>query len=256
MGMNATSVDAAGIRTESRYFYLWMAVGFLVVAFGGFTPTYWSKVATGTFHGPAIIHVHGFLLFGWVCFYLFQTALVATGRTLDHRNWGLAGIALFSFVLCSVLAGQMAILKAADAHGMGDAARRFSAVALCAWPLMAGLFAMAIANTRRPQIHKRWMVVLMTGMMTPAIARVFLTLFAPPGADNAPPPPFVSLPPALVADLFLVVAIVRDWRLLGKPHPVYIYGGIILLTQQVLTVPFAATVSWMQIATAFERLAG
>jgi hypothetical protein len=254
--MGAAAIDAMGIRRESGHFYLWMAVGFLVVAFGGFIPTYWSRIAAGNFHGPTIIHLHGLLLFSWVCFYLIQTALVAAGRTMDHRNWGLAGIALFSFVLCSILVGQMAILKAADADGFGDAARRFSAVALCAWPLMAGIFAMAIANVRRPQIHKRWMVVLMTGMMTPAIARVFLTLFAPPGAENAPPPPFVSIPPALVADLFLVVAIVRDWRSLGKPHPVYIYGGLMLLAQQVLTVPFAATAAWMNIATAFERLAG
>jgi hypothetical protein len=254
--MSSTTADTTRIQSESRHFYVWMAIGFLVVAFGGFTPTYWSKIAAGNFHGPSVIHVHGFLLFGWVCFFLIQTTLVATGRTMDHRNWGLAGIALFSFVLCSVLVGQMAILKTADARGQGDAARRFSAVALCAWPIMAGFFAMAIANLRRPQIHKRWMVVLLTGMMTPAIARVFLTLFAPPGADNAPPPPFVSIPPALVADLFLVIAIVRDWRLFGKPHPVYVYGGLILLAQQLLTVPFAATAAWMHIATAFERLAG
>ena len=255
--MSATTVDAqGGVRGESRYFYLWMAIGFLAVAFTGFIPTYWSKIAAGNFHGPAIIHVHGFLLFGWVCFYLMQTTFIAAGRTMDHRNWGLAGIALFSFVLCSILAGQMAILKAADTAGMGDAARRFSAVALCAWPVMAGFFAMAIAYSRRPQIHKRWMVVLLTGMMTPAIARVFLTLFAPPGADASPPPPFVSIPPALVADLFLVIAVVRDWRVLGKPHPVYVYGGLVLLAQQLLTVPFAATATWMRIATAFERLAG
>jgi len=254
--MSATAVDAMDLRTGGRYFYVWMAVGFLVVAFGGFTPTYWSKIAAGNFHGPAIIHVHGFFLFAWVCFFLAQTLLVATGRTQNHRNWGLAGISLFTFVLCSVFAGQMAILKAADSRGMGDAARRFSAVALCAWPVMAGFFAMAIAYSRRPEIHKRWMVVLMTAMMTPAIARVFLTLFAPPGADNVPPPPFVSIPPALAADLFLVIAIVRDWRLSGKPHPVYIYGGLVLLAQQLLTVPFAATGLWMHIATAFERLAG
>jgi hypothetical protein len=29
-----------------------------------------------------------------------------------------------------------------------------------------------------------------------------------------------------------------------------------LLTQQALTIPFAATATWMSIATAFERLAG
>jgi hypothetical protein len=73
---------------------------------------------------------------------------------------------------------------------------------------------------------------------------------------GAPPPPFVSLPPALVADLFLVVAIVRDWRILGRPHPVYIYGGLALVLQQILTVPIAATATWMHIAQAFESLAG
>jgi hypothetical protein len=254
--MNAIAPTVSELREESRYFYLLMGAGYLIVAFGGFIPTYWSRLATGTFHGPRVLHVHGMLLFSWVCFYFLQTALVATGRTVSHRSWGLAGISLFTFVICSVLAGQIAVIKAAESQGFGDAARRFSAVALCALPLMAGIFALAITNSRRPQIHKRWMVLLMSAMMTPAIARVFLTLFAPPGADTAaPPPPFVSIPPALVADLFIVVAIVRDWRTLGKPHPVYIYGGLVLLAQQLLTPPIAATALWMHIATAFERLA-
>ena len=71
-----------------------------------------------------------------------------------------------------------------------------------------------------------------------------------------PPPLFVALPPALVADLFLVVALVRDWRLLGRPHPVYIYGGLVLLAQQLLQVPVAGTEGWMHIARAFASLAG
>lgn len=253
--MNAIAPTASELRNESRYFYLWMGIGYLIVAFGGFIPTYWARVATGTFHGPVILHVHGILLFSWVCFYFIQTALVAAGRVSSHRNWGLAGISLFTFVVCSILVGQIAVIKAAESQGFGDAARRFSAVALCALPLIAGLFALAIANTRRPEIHKRWMVLLMSGMMTPAIARVFLTLFAP-GTSSAPPPPFVSIPPALVADLFILVAIVRDWRTLGKVHSVYVYGGFILLAQQLLTPLIAATATWMQIATAFERLAG
>jgi len=35
-----------------------------------------------------------------------------------------------------------------------------------------------------------------------------------------------------------------------------VYGGLVLLAQQLLTVPFAATGLWMNIAAAFERLAG
>lgn len=256
-GMNAIAPTSSALHNEGRYFYVWMGLGYLVVAFGGFIPTYWAKIATGTFHAPTILHVHGMLLFSWVCFYFLQTALVATGRTMDHRNWGLVGISLFTFVICSVLVAQIAVIKAAEAQGFGDAARRFSAVALCALPLIAGFFALGVANTRRPKVHKRWMVLLLSAMMTPAIARVFLTVLAPPGADLAgPPPPFVSIPPALVADLFIVVAIVRDWRTLGRPHPIYVYGGLILLGQQLLTVAFAATPLWMHIATAFERLAG
>jgi hypothetical protein len=233
-----------------------MAAAFVLVAFGGFTPTYWAKVAGGTFHAPPIIHIHGILLFSWTCFYFVQTALVAAGRTPDHRSWGLAGISLYSIILTVILVAEATVIKRDEALGMGDAARRFAAVTLCAWPLMAGLFTLAIVNVRRPEVHKRLMLLLMAAMLTPAIARVFLTLLSPAGGASGPPPAFVSLPPSLVADLFIVVAAVRDWRLLGKPHPVYIYGGIVVLLQQILVVPIAATSTWMSIAKAFESLAG
>ena len=247
--------SATGVRSESRNFYVWMAGVFVLIAFGGFTPTYWAKLATGTFHGAPIFHIHGFLLFSWTCFFFIQTALVAAGRTLEHRTWGLAGIALFSVMMCSILIGVLTAIKRDEALGFGDAARRFSAVSLCQWPMLAGFFALAIANIRRPQAHKRLMLLLMVGLMTPALARVFITLFAPPGVVE-PPAPFVSGPPALVAALLLIIPIVRDWRTLGRPHPVYLYGGPILVAQQMLTVPFAATATWMHIAKVFEGLAG
>jgi hypothetical protein len=254
--MNATVIEASGLRSDSRYFYLWMAGAFVVVAFGGFTPTYWAPVTAGKFHAPPIIHIHGMLMFTWTVFFFVQTALVAGRRTMDHRSWGLAGIALFSVIACAILVGESAVLKRDEALGMGDAARRFAAVTLCAWPLMVGLFTLAIVNIRRPEVHKRFMILLMSGMLTPAIARVFLTLLAPPGGAVGPPPPFVSLPPALVADLFLVAAMVHDWRTRGRPHAVYVFGGLTLLAQQALTVPFAATGAWMSIAQAFEKLSG
>ncbi len=256
--MNAVAPAAASeLRTRGRAFYLWMAAGYVIVAFGGFVPTYWAKLAAGTFEGPPILHLHGLMMFSWVSFYFFQSWLVATGRTANHRNWGLVGISLFTLLMCSILVGQTVIAKIAAAQGFGEGALRFSAVTLCAWPMLAGFFIAAIANIHRPEVHKRWMIVLLTALMTPAIARVFITLLAPAGAAaGAPPPPFVSLPPALVADLFLVVAIVRDWRVLGRPHPVYLWGGAVLLAQQVLTVPFASTATWMSVAHAFQRLAG
>jgi hypothetical protein len=73
--------SASAVRAESRKFYVWMAGVFLLVAFGGFTPTYWAKIASGSFHAEPIIHIHGILLFSWTGFYFLQTWLVAAGRT-------------------------------------------------------------------------------------------------------------------------------------------------------------------------------
>jgi hypothetical protein len=253
--MNATAASAPSVRAETRSFYVWMAGAFLLIAFGGFTPTYWAKVATGTFRAAPIIHIHGMLLFTWTCFFFVQTALVASGRILDHRAWGLAGISLFTVMMCSILVGEATVLKRDEALGYGDASRRFAAVTLCAWPLMAAFFAAAIVKIRKPDVHKRLMVLLMVGIMTPAIARVFLTFFAPPGAVG-PPPPFVSIPPGLVADLLLVAAIVHDWRTRGRPHPVYLYGGLVLVAEQVGAVALSGTAIWMHVAKAFQSLAG
>ena len=255
--MSSIATDLPSTRSDHRRFYVWMAVGFVLVAFGGFLPTYWAPVVSGTFKAPPVIHIHGALMFVWTAFFLVQTMLVAAGRTIDHRAWGLAGIALFTTIACAVLVGEMAVLKRDEAAGVGEASRRFAAVTLCAWPLMVGLFTLAIVKVRRPEVHKRLMVLLMSAMMTPAIARVFLTLLAPPGAGaGGPPPPFVSVPPGLVADLFIVAAMIHDWRTRGRPHATYVIGGAIVVAQQVLTVVFASTPLWMRIVTTFEGLAG
>lgn len=67
----------------------------------------------------------------------------------------------------------------------------------------------------------------MSGLMIPAIARVFPTLFTPPGAAaSGPPPAFVAVSPCLVAILLIVIAMVYDWRTRGRPDEVYVYGAV------------------------------
>jgi hypothetical protein len=256
VSVEATLTDGRAVRADSRRFHLWMATVFVLVAFGGFTPTYWAKLAGGTFQAPPIVHVHGFLLFSWTLFYLVQTAWIASGRTATHRAWGLAGISLFSVLICAIIATRITTLRLDDARGLGEASLRFSAVVFVAVPVMVGLFVAAIANVRKPEIHKRLMLVLMASMMTPALARLFLTYLAPPGAADGPPPPFVSIPPGIVATLLIVVAIVYDWRTRGRPHKAYIYGGLIVVAELFLAVAVAGTQTWMNIARSLEHIAG
>ena len=256
--MAAIPFDNVPVRaapSATRTFYVWMAGIFVLIAFGGFVPTYWAKLATGTFNGAPILHVHGAIFFSWTLFFFVQTALVASGCTLDHRSWGLAGISLATAMVFTVVLAAINSMRAAGAIGMADEARRFAYVSLTGAVLFSGFVAAAIVFVKRPELHKRLMVLAMIPLMHAAFARVFATLFAPADAKG-PPPVFVAVPPGLAMDLLLVAAMVYDWRTRGRPHPVYWIGGALLLADQVFAIPLSATATWMAIATWVQSLAG
>jgi len=117
------------------------------------------------------------------------------------------------------------------------------------------LIAAAIATVKRSEVHKRLMLLATIPLLHAATARVFMTLFAPPGTVG-PPPVFVSVPPGLLVDLVVVAGIVYDWRTRGRPHPVYLICGPLLVANQVLAVPLSATATWMSIARAVQSLTG
>ena len=169
----------------------------------------------------------------------------------------MVGISLFSVLICSILVTKVVTLRLNDAAGFRDAGRRFSLGALGSLPLIIGLWVAAIANVRRPEIHKCLMSVLMSGLMIPAIARVFLTPLAPPkAAAGDPPPTFVAPQPCLVAVLLVVIAMVYHCRTPGRPHKVYVYGAVLTLMNFVVIVPLANTRAWMGVASVSESLGG
>lgn len=253
-----TAAVESGIAPRSAdRFHLNMAVVFLLIAFGGFIPSYWAPMLGGQLQAPAAMHIHGALLFAWTLFYVAQTGWIAAGRTARHRAWGLAGIALFTLLCCSIVLLKIAILRIEDAQGLGEASRSFAAVALVALPAMIALFAAAIANVHRPELHKRLMFSLMAGFMVPPVARIFILLFAPPGALAAgPPPPFVSFPPTLAVLLLFGVAIVHDWRRERRVHAVYLWSAGLVLASNLLAIGVARTPAWHAVARFVQDLAG
>ena len=249
------SMTPAAARSDAKWFYVWMAGIFVLIAFAGFIPTYWARLAAGTFKGAPILHIHGMLFFSWTLFFLAQTTLVATGRTYRHRNWGMAGISLATAMGFTVALAVVNSIKVAETIGMGDMARRFSVVSLSGLVIFAIFLALAIANHHRAEIHKRFMLLSMIPLMHAAMARLFMLAFAPPDSKG-PPPVFVAIPPGLFVDLLIVAAMVHDWRTRGRPHRVYVIGGGILLAVQLLSLPISATPEWMAIAKWVQSLAG
>lgn len=239
-------------KNRGRCFHLVMACVFLGLALAGFGRSYWLKLVDGSFDRPPIYHVHGALMTAWFALYVVQAWQVRRGRMQRHRDWGLAGIALLTLVLCTMFALTL--------HGMG---RDFSLagnhvealqlpVASLVSILLAGvLFAFAIANIRRPEAHKRLMLMLMVVLVQAAVARlVVLPLM------KGPPTPAAIIPTALVTDLLLLAALLRDWIVDRRVHVAYLVGAPLTVAAQLLAAPFGGSTAGIAIGSALMGLMG
>lgn len=240
--------------SPARYFYLHMALACAATAFLGFAPTYWMPLASRTLSASPVIHFHGFLFFTWSLYFVIQTWLAASGRVVNHRALGIAGVSLATAMTIFGFLASVTSMKHAAALGQTDAGIAFSIVPMSGIAFFAMVFVLAIMNTRRPEIHKRLMLLAAVSILDAAIARWFLTFLAPPGPPGPPPVP-VTIAPAVVASLLLVVAMVRDWRTEGRVHPVYIYGTFALLAVKVLNWPISETAAWHSFAGGILALA-
>ena len=240
--------------SQARYFYFYMALSCMAVAFLGFAPTYWLPLASGSFPSMPVIHFHGLLFFAWTLYFAFQTRLAASGQIARHRTIGMIGVSLATaMTIFGFLAGVNAMKRSA-AIGLTNEGIAFAIVPLSGILFFAVVFTLAIAAVRRPETHKRLMLLAAISILDAAVARWFLTFLAPPGPPGPPPVP-VTIAPALVACLLLVIAIIFDWRTRGRPHPVYVYGGIALVAVKLLNWPISTTSAWHSFAGEILALA-
>lgn len=252
----STARTSASARVAGRAFYLTMALICLAVAVLGFAPTYFLPLATGTFGAPPIVHVHGLLFFAWTLLFCAQTWLASNGRIVAHREWGLLGISIATGMVFSVFATAIFRMNQLEAMGMGRAIRAFSWVQVSGILFFAACVALAVVTVRKPETHKRLMLLATIALLDAPIARWFMTFLAPPPPPGASPlPPVIAtVPPAMVADLILLAVMAYDWRTRGRPHRVYVIGGLILLAVQLTRPLIAATDQWDAMALALARL--
>jgi hypothetical protein len=256
-----TAINAAhGVRDRSRWFYAWMAITCLAIAIVGFVPTYFVPLSRGAAFNPPFQHIHGLLFFGWTIFFCTQTWLVATGRVLAHRDWGMLGVALATAMVASVLVTVGIRINGYANPDFAAGMRAFSWVQVSGMIFFGSVVALAIANVKRPEIHKRLMLLATIGLLDAPIARWFLVAMGgmPPAVNGEipPPPVFVDLIPGALSVLLLLVPIIFDWRTRGRPHPVYLIGGGVLAAKYVTLVPVSQLAAWDAVARWIAGLAG
>lgn len=94
-GPSAFATTSCVTRDLPKYCSPWMAGLCMMVAFAGFTPSYWAPVATGSFTGPPIFHIHGLLFSLWTVFFVAQAALVSRREPTHDGRFPRQGEARF-----------------------------------------------------------------------------------------------------------------------------------------------------------------
>jgi hypothetical protein len=247
-------------RVEERQFYVRMAYVCAVVAIAGFVPTYWAPVASQTFSGAPIHHLHGLLFSAWPVLFITQARLAVARRFDYHRTIGFAGISLATAMLFTGVAVVIHSLDVGISGGYERQSRAFAIVPLSIVVSFACLVAGAMANVRRPDVHMRLMLAASITILPPAIARILFLLLAPEGmaapGQGAPPTVAFALAPSFLANSLLIIAMIHDWRKRGRVHSAYIAAGIFVVVVQIARIPLSESTTWHAITSWLLRIGG
>ncbi|MCC6995970.1 MAG: hypothetical protein IT370_15280 [Deltaproteobacteria bacterium] len=217
----------------ARVFHTGMAVAFLLTAFAGFAPTYFLR---GLSQRPALgplLHLHGLVFTGWLVLLIVQSALVAGRRVAVHRMLGIAGALL---ALAMLPLGAIAALEGARRGISRPGAQPlvFLLFPLGQLVMFAGFLAAALWLRRKPESHRRLILVATATLMTPALSRLPFV-----------PHPMVSLG---LSALFVVAGMVHDWKTRGRVHRVYLLGAAVIVLSGPLRVALGHTAAWQSLA--------
>ena len=237
--MTMTAARPAGMNRD-RIFYTGMAAAILLTVFAGFAPTYYLKTYTGTPALSWVLHAHGAAYSAWILLFLSQTVLIASDRADIHRPLGIAGAVLaLIMVPLGIAAATWSIRAGHTPPGIDP--RSFLVLPFFDLALFAIFVTTGIVKRRQSQAHKRLLLLATITMLDAAIARL-------PGLFTLGPPVFFA-----IQDLFLLVAIFYDYKSRGRVHPVYIWGGALLVVSVPLRLMISGTDAWRGIAEFLTR---
>ena len=197
---------------QDRFFFTGMAIASLLAVVVGFAPTYFVRSSTLPPLSP-FYQLHGLVFMSWILLFITQTALVAAHRTNIHRRLGFAGAVLALGVFIVGVPVSIETLRRGGGTRFGEP-REFLSIPLGDMIAFAVLVAAAVALRRRPDAHKRLMLLATISILTAAVAR-FLAQINVSGTAAM----------FLGTDIFVLALILYDFASRGHVHPASLWGG-------------------------------
>jgi hypothetical protein len=221
-----------------RYFYFAMSLLVAAIVVCGFSRSINDNLIHPAIPRPGILWFHAVAFFGWVVFFIVQSTLIRTHHVRWHRALGWFGVALGTAMvpLGVTTAIVMARFDTARLH-MADAGA-FLIIPLFDMVAFAVCLALAIAWRRRPEWHRRMIVVATCGLLGAAFGRF----------------EFISTHSLtfLGVDAVMLLGVVRDLVVNGRVHVVYRVALPVLIAFQsfVLYTFLSSSPWWITIAHA------
>jgi hypothetical protein len=244
--MNMSTVPI-GRRTladhrSGRLFYLAITAVFGALVFTGFARSFYLHTLFGV-NAPAPFFVfHGVVMSGWIALLIAQATLISARRVQWHRWLGVFGV---GYAALMVVVGCMSTLKAAAREASAHSAMLASqfnvlALELTQMALFAGLVSAAVVLRRRPDWHKRLMILATLCLLPNPIVRLSMLSTAEFLSHNIV---LVSLWALLVA----AVGVVDSYRR-RSVHPVYGVLGTGAVACMYVAYFIGRSESWMRFA--------
>jgi uncharacterized membrane protein YozB (DUF420 family) len=212
-------------RQRSNLFYTGMGFIAIAMVFLGFGQSFYGT-ATGARQVSFLVHLHSATFGVWLILFIVQTRLIARRNIKLHRQLGFAAIALaVIMIVTSFYTAIVAARNGYDLDGTNDPLRFMvftvgNAVSLTI--LLAGGF----WYRRRPEVHKRLMLLATVGpMMSAPLAHFFTQV-----------PSYLNLPPIFLGMMaaLLFSCAVYDRLTRGSFHPYHFGARCFYLSGEIL----------------------
>lgn len=226
-------------RRRERLFYTGMSVAFVITVFAGFARTLFLRSHFDTRPLIPLLQLHGFVFTSWLALFLAQTTLVAAHKTRIHRRLGIAGAVIATLMVIIGTATAIIRAKIIEVPPGSPSPLVFLTIPLGDMLVFAIVVGAAFYYRRRPEVHKRLMLLATIAILPAAVARLPFAFIQQVG-----PLAFFGL-----SDLFIVPMLLYDLVTRGRPHRATVLGGSLIVISHPLRLLIGNTSAWLAFAT-------
>lgn len=229
----------------SHRIYVPIAVLALVFAIVGFWATYYGPLLAGKATTRPLIQLHAAVFVGWLSLVIAQAAFAATNRLALHMKLGRYVMLYGALVVVMGVGASLASFGTHLRSGNLQRADMTLFIGLTDMLTFAPFLAAAWFYRRRPELHKRLIVVATTVLLIAPVHRMHWFL-------GGPPAPVTLVLLIWLAPIYL--GMLHDLFTRRIVHPVYLIGILAVIYMKFWRIAMHQSETWRGIVNWLEKV--